>query len=543
MKKEEILARCIDEVRSGKSTIADCLQRYPELSEELAPLLEIAAKVKTDGAAPSPEFRLRAKRYLFEEMQKNSSKVSHRFSLWPEHALARVLASVLIGIVVLGGAGGSVVYAAQSSLPGEFLYPVKTGVENVQLTLTTNPVAKANLHLDLAQQRVHEITRQIDLSRHIDTQTINSVKQQLDSAVNELSTSNNTTAVDATLSRMSADTLNQQLELQQVLSKAPEASQPVLQQAINDAQQGNTLAQLSYVNKDYLRSKPSIDDKELDTGSFQIDGVLLSVQDGRWNIGGTVLENVRYPGDTPAVGSHLIVQGIVRNNSVFISNIKINITPMVNTSPVPITVEGQYDGTYQNGDANVGGLPVKIDHNDYAQLQPGDRVQLRGERQGNSTSIPVSPNTPNSSNVPVTPPTTTTTTTSTTNATADSGTSNNFHNNYNDNTHTNNDNHNYDNDSYSRLKVTGKESKQALDQAGTTLSGILKAVDPSTNTIIVYSAGNNITIELGQSQSEGRGRGNENHDLSNQIGQNVTLSGLYKNNNIIFARDIQVNQN
>ena len=43
MKKEEILAICIEEIRSGKSAVEDCIRRYPALEKELRALLEIAA--------------------------------------------------------------------------------------------------------------------------------------------------------------------------------------------------------------------------------------------------------------------------------------------------------------------------------------------------------------------------------------------------------------------------------------------------------------------------------------------------------------------
>ena len=58
MKKEEILANCIAEIRSGKSTVADCVKRYPELGKERASLLEIAASL--DDLRVPPGNRLEA---------------------------------------------------------------------------------------------------------------------------------------------------------------------------------------------------------------------------------------------------------------------------------------------------------------------------------------------------------------------------------------------------------------------------------------------------------------------------------------------------
>ena len=41
MNKAEILANCIEEIRSGKSTIEECVARYPAFGKELYSLLEV----------------------------------------------------------------------------------------------------------------------------------------------------------------------------------------------------------------------------------------------------------------------------------------------------------------------------------------------------------------------------------------------------------------------------------------------------------------------------------------------------------------------
>lgn len=478
MKKEEILARCIDEVRSGKSTIADCVARYPELRRELTALLEIAAKVKADDTTPSPEFKLRAKRYLFEKMQEPSPKVSSRFSLWPKHALTRVLASVLVGLVVIGAAGGSVVYAAQSSLPGDTLYPVKTGVENLQLALTTNPVAKANLHLKLAQQRINEVTEQVKLDRHFDSQTLDTVKQQLNSAVSELSESKDTKAVDKILSRMSADTLNQQLELEQALTNVPASSQPVLQQAINEIRRGNTLAQIAYANKDYLRSRPSVNDNELSAGPFLVEGTILSIENRAWDIGGTVLQDVHYSGEYPTVGSYVSVQGVVKNGNIFITSVNVNQGTAESTIQSPTTVEGQYNGVDQNGTANISGLPVEINNN--AQLQPGDKVRLQDEGISDKVRLKIT------------------------------------------------------------SKESKQEQDQAGATLSGVLTAV--DIPGNTITVNTTGNHITVNIGQSQFEDRGKGNGPSGlFALKNQVGHNIKLEGLYKKGNVLYARNVQIN--
>jgi len=60
----------------------------------------------------------------------------------------------LIGILLFSG---TVTVAAQHSLPGASLYPVKIWTENVQLSLTASPKAKAALLLRLSEIRMDEI--------------------------------------------------------------------------------------------------------------------------------------------------------------------------------------------------------------------------------------------------------------------------------------------------------------------------------------------------------------------------------------------------
>lgn len=50
-----------------------------------------------------------------------------------------IVASIIVVLALLFGGTGITAYAAQSSLPGETLYPVKTLIEDIRLDLTKNP--------------------------------------------------------------------------------------------------------------------------------------------------------------------------------------------------------------------------------------------------------------------------------------------------------------------------------------------------------------------------------------------------------------------
>lgn len=370
MNKVEIIANCIDDVRSGRSTIQDCLARYPELGEELTSSLRVISGLRPDMVSPSPEFNARAKRYMFAPKREIRYQPSHRVVFWPRTALMRVLASGLVGALCLGSAGGTV-FAAQNSLPGDTLYPVKIGVENFQIAVTPGAAAKASLHVQLAQRRINEAVEQVKLNREVDTPALKSIQHQIDSAIKELGKTGQTEDTSEVLSRLSVVTLNQHLELEQVLSSAPDSSREVLKQAMDETSRGNTIAQVAYSNHDFLQRQPSVADSSLDIGQFHIEGVLQNVNNTNWNVGGTVLEKVHYSGNLPKTGSRVKIDGLVKDGQVFISRCEITSSPNAETR-----IEGQFGGIDQNGKANVSGLHVDISTASNEHLNTGDRVEL-----------------------------------------------------------------------------------------------------------------------------------------------------------------------
>jgi len=70
--------------------------------------------------------------------------------------LVRGVAFALALLFVFGGAIGTVA-AANRSLPGDMLYPVKLLVEDLSLTVTLNSQDEAVLHLALANRRIEEV--------------------------------------------------------------------------------------------------------------------------------------------------------------------------------------------------------------------------------------------------------------------------------------------------------------------------------------------------------------------------------------------------
>ena len=166
MKKfEDILVQCIDDIKAGRSSIEDCLDRYQSMREQLEPLLRIALEIREPpDVRPSPYFKVKARVWLMDQIHERQPVTK-----WPwfrynsqvkpiPYRRRFSMASVILAIVLtLSALGGGTAYAAQDSLPGDALYPVKLGTEQIRLMLPGDDVVKAGRALSFAERRVGEI--------------------------------------------------------------------------------------------------------------------------------------------------------------------------------------------------------------------------------------------------------------------------------------------------------------------------------------------------------------------------------------------------
>ncbi len=76
---------------------------------------------------------------------------------FPASPRRRAATAAVSACIVLGGTVG-VAAASQAALPGETLYPVKRGIENVQVAIAGSEQAKGTEYLDQASTRLEEIS-------------------------------------------------------------------------------------------------------------------------------------------------------------------------------------------------------------------------------------------------------------------------------------------------------------------------------------------------------------------------------------------------
>ena len=75
---------------------------------------------------------------------------------------------VVIVMALLFGSAGMTAYAAQSALPGDTLYGVKTSLEQTRITMARDASVRADLYLEFAENRLEEISRLIADKRYKD---------------------------------------------------------------------------------------------------------------------------------------------------------------------------------------------------------------------------------------------------------------------------------------------------------------------------------------------------------------------------------------
>ena len=160
---DKILATCVEDIESGRSTVEQCLEKHESVRAELEPLLRMAAGIKPPAPVkPSPEFKTNARArlmdYIHREQATNQSRASifTAFNPFLRTGWVRVTSIIIAAILVLSLTGTGTAYASQESVPGEMLYPVKTFTEDFRVWIETDKSAEVALELEFAGKRLVE---------------------------------------------------------------------------------------------------------------------------------------------------------------------------------------------------------------------------------------------------------------------------------------------------------------------------------------------------------------------------------------------------
>ena len=159
---DDILNECIEEIISGEGSLKTCLQKHPQYASILEPLLITSTQLnETISTQPDISAKERVRYKLQLEMAKiDKPNRAPVFSWFPKWAMA--VMSVMTVFVI----GGGTVLAANSSMPGNFLYPVKIATENARVSLTSSPENKSALYEQYADRRINELNYMADNTRY-----------------------------------------------------------------------------------------------------------------------------------------------------------------------------------------------------------------------------------------------------------------------------------------------------------------------------------------------------------------------------------------
>ena len=172
---DNIVNECLERLAAGES-VMDCLARYPEHADELAPLLGMmhATTQASRAAMPSAAGKARG----IEQMQAALAKGRHRRGrrlqlpriFWRPITTPIAVAFAVVFLAIVA-AGGTTV-ASADSIPGEPLYPVKSIREAVEERIARSDEHKAQVHAKLARERGREMRELIVRGRIYEAEVV-----------------------------------------------------------------------------------------------------------------------------------------------------------------------------------------------------------------------------------------------------------------------------------------------------------------------------------------------------------------------------------
>jgi hypothetical protein len=172
--KAELLDRAVQRMLEGKAPFEDSAQADAGAESGLQPLLETASRVRIliRARAPLPDFVAGVERRLLKQKQirppipvRRKSPVSVGVR-WGRHRTAALI-SIFTVVVIIGSGLGAASVSAQA-LPGDALYPVKRGFEEISLTFSFSTTGDVQLLADFADRRLAEVEEVIAQSRGSD---------------------------------------------------------------------------------------------------------------------------------------------------------------------------------------------------------------------------------------------------------------------------------------------------------------------------------------------------------------------------------------
>ena len=157
---EKTIIAALDDFEQGDD-IDEILARYPEMNQELRPLLETAAGLSGFQMTPSSEARAASRHRFLAEAQRlrRRKRPENAPPIWRRVLYAFTSLAVLLLLL-----GILFVPPADDAIPGDLLYPVKRSAESARLFMAPQAEKEALLQT-LEQERNREVYKMLDAGR------------------------------------------------------------------------------------------------------------------------------------------------------------------------------------------------------------------------------------------------------------------------------------------------------------------------------------------------------------------------------------------
>ena len=179
-------------------------------------------------------------RRLFWRRTNRSQPVEETTMTTPKQRFAlTTLAVIVIALVFLFGGAGMTVYAAQSALPGDALYPFKTTLEQTQASLTRDAAGQAQISLRFAERRLDEMSALASEKRFGDIgPAAAEFERHIRSAADDLQqVSKENPILASQLAARLSSLLSRSVEvLSAMAAEVPDAARPAVERAIQVSQ-------------------------------------------------------------------------------------------------------------------------------------------------------------------------------------------------------------------------------------------------------------------------------------------------------------------
>jgi len=237
---ESLLDESLERLRKGEKL-------EPSAEEgEFEPLLELASRIQEISTPPTEAFVGDLEKRLVEKAR--ALRRARRRALWARYLTpifspgrARRWAGVLAVILALVLASAGTAIAAQSSIPGDPLYPVKRVTERLGLLVVRDPPGKTHLRLEFTRRRTEEIEALYDRGEEVEASILVELATETEETLEEIEVApegNRRTLFEKLIHL----TEREQKVLKRVHGRVPPQAKSALGRALEVSKRGNERA-------------------------------------------------------------------------------------------------------------------------------------------------------------------------------------------------------------------------------------------------------------------------------------------------------------